>query len=341
MKRRAGSSVRMFAGAFVSVLAAYILLTMPAPLVPAVAQQTLAYVAIPTNKDDDIRLYLGGRQTVKGRDALVHMREEADLVLWLAGNQFFAMDAVIATFQSDRPRIKVGLITLPPGLLLEAIEKGGWRYGDITYPVRPDIYASVNLGHLKRLKALGMMDAYSVYMHNELQIMVARGNPKSILGIDDLGRENIRTSMPNPVNEGIMQFYGRRLLERHGLWRIISANKECVSCQTTERNWFTSVHHRETPERIRTGQSDAGIVWRTEVLEALRDRAPIEGVELTPEDSFREEVSYVIGALTTSRHAADAETFLAFIRSQTGQDAYAKFGFVKATADELLPRPIP
>jgi hypothetical protein len=211
----------------------------------------------------------------------------ADLVLWLAGNQFFAMDAVISTFENDRPLVKVGLITLPPGLLLEAIEKGGWRYGDIAYPLRPDIYASVNLGHLKRLKTLWMMNAYSVYMHNELQIMVAKGNPMSIHGIDDLGRENIKTSMPNPVNEGIMQFYGRKVLERHGLWRIISANKECVSCQTTERNWFTAVHHRETPERIRTGQSDAGIVWRTEVLEALRDGAPIEGVELIPEDSLR------------------------------------------------------
>ena len=202
---------------------------------------------------------------------------------------------MIATFQNDRPGIAVGVITLPPGLLLEAIEKEGWRYGDITYPGRPDIYASVNLGHLQRLKSLGMMDAYSIYMHNELQIMVARGNPKNIHGIDDLGRENIRTSMPNPVNEGIMQFYGRRVLERHGLWRTISANTECASCQTTERNWFTAVHHRETPERIRTGHSDAGIVWRTEVLEALRYGAPIEGVELIPEDSLREEVSYVVG----------------------------------------------
>ena len=138
-----------------------------------------------------------------------------------------------------------------------------------------------------------------------------------------------------------MQFYARRVLQRHGLWQIISANKECVSCQTTERNWFTAVHHRETPERIGKDQSDAGIVWRTEVLEALREGAPIEGVELIPEDSLRDEVSYVVGALTASRHRANADVFLAFLRSSSGQDAYAKFGFVKASADELLSRPIP
>jgi Bacterial extracellular solute-binding protein len=183
------------------------------------AQPALAYVAIPPNKDNDIRLYLGGRQTVKGREALGRMRDDADLVLWLAGNQFFAMDDVIAAFQNDRPGIKVGLITLPPGLLLEAIEKGGWHYGDATYLGRPDIYASVNLGHLKRLKTLGMMDVYSIYMHNELQIMVASGNPKRIRGIDDLGREDVRTSMPNPAAfisgaGGICKIWFRRSVHR-------------------------------------------------------------------------------------------------------------------------------
>jgi ABC-type molybdate transport system substrate-binding protein len=137
--------------------------------------------------------------------------------------------------------------------------------------------------------------------------------------------------MPNPVNEGIMQFYGRKVLERHALWQTISANKECVSCQTTEHNWFTAVHHRETPERIQKGQSDAGIVWRTEVLEALRDGAPIEGVELSPEDSLRQEASYVVGALTASRHRVNADVFLAFLRSSAGQEAYAKLVDNRAT----------
>jgi hypothetical protein len=71
--------------------------------------------------------------------------------------------------------------------------------------------------------------------------------------------------MPNPVNEGIMQFYARKALERHGIWSAIANGQECASCQTTERNWFTAVHHRETPDRIRDNKPDAGIVWETEV----------------------------------------------------------------------------
>jgi hypothetical protein len=153
------------------------------------------------------------------------------------------MDDVVHAFQKDHPNATVGLITLPPGLPLEAIKTGGWIYADKVYRGQPDISASVNLGHLKELKASGTMDSYMVYMHNELQIMVAKDNPKKITGIKDLVREDVSTSMPN------------LRLERHGLWQVISGGKECVSCQTTKNNWFTAVHHRETPDRIKAGQA--------------------------------------------------------------------------------------
>ena len=48
-------------------------------------------IAIPPNHDDDIKLYLADGKIVSGIDALARMDTEAGLVLWLAGNQFFAM----------------------------------------------------------------------------------------------------------------------------------------------------------------------------------------------------------------------------------------------------------
>ena len=295
---------------------------------------------IPPNKDTDLKFYQADGAILKGVGALEHMASDADLVVWLAGNQFFAMDAVIGAFQRAHPGVSVGLITLPPGLLLSAIQGGGWVYNGKEYRCAPDIYASVNIGHLRQLKAAGLMRSYEIYMHNELQVMVAKGNPKAITGIDDLVRSDVRTSLPNPVNEGIMQFYARAVLERHGIWMKIANGQECVSCQTTERNWFTAVHHRETPERIRGDKSDAGIVWKTEVMEALRHGAPIEGVELPVSDSLREQVSYAVGALESTRHRDDADRYLAFLATPAAQDAYASFGFVKAKPEELALKPI-
>jgi ABC-type molybdate transport system substrate-binding protein len=310
----------------------------PAPSGPAAPQ---GFATIPPNKDNDLKLYLGGGQIVKGAEALGRMSRDADLVLWLAGNQFFAMDDVVGAFQAAHPGVRVGLITLPPGLILNAIQGGGWAYNGQRFPGRPDVYASVNLGHLTKLKASGLMDRYAIYMHNELQIMVAKGNPKQIAGIKDLARADVRTSMPNPVNEGIMQFYAKKVLERHGLWDQISAGKQCFSCQTTPNNWFTAVHHRETPDRIRAGTSDAGIVWQTEVLEALRSGAPVEAVKLPPHDSLRDEVSYAIGALKGSPHGAAADAYLRFLASPAASAAYARYGFVPASAEELVLKPIP
>ena len=297
--------------------------------------------AIPEGKETDIKLYgTNGSGVVMGMEALEQM-PKAGLVLWLAGNQFFAMDDVISALQKHDPEVSVGLITLPPGLLLQAIKAGGWVYEDKQYRGEPDVYASVSLGHLQQLKSSAMMDSYIVYMHNELQIMVAQGNPKKIAGVQDLARSDVRTSMPNPVNEGIMQFYIRKVLERHNIWQTISGSKECVHCQTTTNNWFTAVHHRETPDRIVANQSDAGMVWKTEVLAAKRGGAPVDAVVLPDDDSLRTEVSYVIGMLTGSKHRDAAEAFLNFLRSPDGQNAYAKFGFVPASDAELQPKPIP
>lgn len=314
---------------------------LQAPLACAQAPAAPKMAVVPKDKDNDLKLYLADGRIVNGVEAMQRMQKEAKLVLWLAGNQFFAMDDVVHEFQKQHPGMEVGLITLPPGLLLDAIGGGGWVFNGKEYAGLPDVYASVNLGHLKKLKAAGLMDQYAVYMHNELEIMVAKGNPKKIVGIADLGRDDVRTSMPNPLNEGIMQFYARKVLERHGLWQKISAGKECLSCQTTPANWFTAVHHRETPDRIKAGQSDAGIVWKTETLEALRDGAQVEGVDLPPVDSLRDEVSYVIGARKGSSRSAAAATYLEFLATPQAQAVYGGFGFVRASPDELKLKPIP
>jgi len=306
----------------------------------AQAKPPTQLAAIPPNKDTDLKFYQSDGSIRNGATALEHMTSDAGLVLWVAGNQFFAMDEVIGRFQKTHPGVTVGLITLPPGLILSAIQGGGWVYNGKEYRCTPDIYASVNLGHLRQLKAAGLMSQYAIYMHNELQIVVAKDNPKKITGIEDLVRPDVRTSLPNPVNEGIMQFYARKVLERHGIWSAIANGQECVSCQTTARNWFTAVHHRETPERIRDNKSDAGIVWKTEVMEALRQGANIEAVALPPADSLRDEVSYAIGALQNSPHKENAEAYLAFLATADAQETYEKFGFVKARPDELALKPI-
>lgn len=313
----------------------------PAPTVAPTPADTSKYAAIPAGKDNDLRIFTTDGKVVKGGEALERMPKDAQLILWLAGNQFFAMEDVIRAYQKTESKTAVGLITLPPGLLLKGIQGGGVTYGGKAYAIAPDVYSSVAVAHLQTLKKEGRMEQYAIHMHNELEIMVAKGNPKGIKGIKDLARPDVRTSMPNPVTEGIMVEYARKVLERHGIWQTISAGKICESCQTTPNNWFTAVHHRETPDRIKAGTSDAGIVWKTETLEALRAGAQVDAVSLPPEDSLRNEVSYAIGPLKGAKNFAAAMKYMAFLATPECQAAYGKYGFVNATAEELKLKSIP
>src|SRR5262245_8334245 len=76
--------------------------------------------AIPEGKETDLKLYgANGGGVAIGMEALDQM-PRSGLVLWLAGNQFFAMDDVSGAFQKHEAGVSVGLITRAPGLLLQA-----------------------------------------------------------------------------------------------------------------------------------------------------------------------------------------------------------------------------
>lgn len=296
--------------------------------------------AIPDNKDDDLRVFYPDGKVVKGENALALMGSgKTGLNIWLSGNQFFAMEDVVHAFQQAHPAA-VGVITLPPGKVLSATLKGGWRYQGKEYRFTPDVIGQVDMGSLKKLKAAGMATGYVTYMHNELVLMVAKGNPKGISGIDDLGRDDISVMLPNPVTEGIMTFYAKPVLESHGLWQKLSDGKECQACAPTRNVYFTSVHHREIPAGIQAGKTDVGIVWATEVQHALEQGAQVDVVRLPPADSQINQVIYVASPLANGPHGAAARQYVEFLGSEAAQDAYARHGFVKAKESERAVRDI-
>jgi len=267
---------------------------------------------------------------------------KAELVLYLAGNQFMIMEELVKDFQSKNPSVKTVYVeTIPPGQILKQITKGGKINGKDTAK-NPDVYASVNLGHLKKLKKAGTMSTFKIYIHNKLELMVAAGNPKGIKGPKDLGRDDLVQSHPNPLTEGIFKFYGAEMLRDMGLYEKVTANAKCKSCWAIKgKTWFTQRHHRETPERIEKGQADAGIVWVTEIIEAQKHGRKIDGVAIPAPLNKADKVGYAIGALKTGRNQANAKAYLDYLSSDAAQNIYAKYGFVKASAKELALKPIP
>ena len=267
----------------------------------------------------------------------------ADLVMYLAGNQFMVMEELIKDFQKKHPDIKsVYVETIPPGQILKGqLLKQGQINGKDT-AMNPDLYASVNLGHLKKLKAKGMMSDFITYTHNKLELMVAEGNPKGINGPEDLARDDLVQSHPNPLTEGIFKFYGSEMLKDLGLHDKVTGGSQCKSCWAVPgKTWFTSRHHRETPYRIEQGEADVGIVWTTEVVHAKKEGRKIDGVAIPEPYNKQDKVGYAIGALATGRNQDNAKRYLAYLATDDAQNIYAKYGFGKANNTELTLKAIP
>ena len=76
---------------------------------------------------------------------------DSSLVMYLAGNQFMVMEELIKDFQSKNKDIKTIYVeTIPPGQILKGqLLKQGVINGQQT-AMNPDIYASVNINHLKK-----------------------------------------------------------------------------------------------------------------------------------------------------------------------------------------------
>ena len=268
---------------------------------------------------------------------------KADLVMYLAGNQFMVMDELIKDFLSSHKNIKTVYVeTIPPGQILKAQILNQGKIDGKKTAQNPDLYASVNLEHLKKLKAKKKMKNYMVYTHNKLELMVAKGNPKNIKNEEDLGRDDLVQSHPNPLTEGIFKFYGSQMLKDLGLYEKVTGNKKCKSCWAVDgKTWFTARHHRETPHRIENNKADVGIVWTTEVKHAQAENRAVEGVAIQAPFNMAHKVGYAIGTLNDGRNQKNAGEYLVYLSTDHAQDIYAKYGFVSASAEERTLKSIP
>ncbi len=244
-----------------------------------------------------------------------------DLVVFFGGNQFMVVDDLVAAFKKAYPAYKkVFVETLPPGILAKQIEGGTITIGNMRIDLKPDIYTA---GKNRIDQTPEWFSRTEVYGKNRLAIMVQKGNPKNIKGLTDLGRMDVRISMPNPAWEGI----GKRIEEAYikaggeALQKIIMETK--VKDSST---YLTQIHHRQTPMRILYNQSDAAPVWYTEAFYQAMIGHPVEMIEIPAKENI--EAISVAGMLKAAPHKKAAKDFMDFLVSAAGKAVYKKYGFI-------------
>ncbi|RUM33718.1 MAG: molybdenum ABC transporter substrate-binding protein [Archaeoglobus sp.] len=255
----------------------------------------------------------------------IEFAENAELILFMAGNQFMVMDELISAFQEEYGVKKIFYETLPPGLLLRQILANGAVFNERILPGVPDVYTSVSEENMITLKEKGFIDDYFVYLHNRIVLMVPKGNPANITSVFDLLRDDVRISQPNPDNEDIGKYIVEMYRKAGGDEMVRKIMEEKRKKNTT---LLTLVHHRETPQRIIKREVDVGPVWATEVKYAIIKGLKVEAVEVGRELDQRDRVNYYAAKLKNCQNPENAENFLNFIKSKKAQKIYEKYGFV-------------
>jgi len=264
----------------------------------------------------------------RGQDLLgLEHADQADLVLFMAGNQFMALPELLQAFQQAHPEVKqIFFETLPPKMELQQILAGGAVFQDREITTPPDVYSSVSQGGVDALVQAGLTRAEEcfVYLHNRIVLMVTEANPLNLKTVQDLAADRVRISQPNPEYEDIAEHIINMYRQAGGealLKKIMEIKKQ----QGT--TLLTTVHHRQTPERLLAKEADVGPVWATEVAHAQRQGLALAGVELGPELDQRDRVNYYACPITTGRNPQNGQAFLKFLQTTTAQEIFGRFGF--------------
>ncbi len=173
-----------------------------------------------------------------------------------------------------------------------------------------DVFASADTTNMDRLKGDGFTTGTSrVFAHNELEIVVAPGNPKGITGLADLAKPGVIyiTEAPTvPAGK-----YALQALKMAGV-------------TVTPKSLETDV--KSVISKIELGEADAGIVYTTDVTAA---GGKVQGVAIPAAENVI--ATYPIVAVKASANLTAANAFIAYVLSAAGQSKLQAFGFLSAS----------
>ncbi len=251
--------------------------------------------------------------------------DNPQLTIFVGGNYYFAMAPLVKAFEKEHPALrgKIYYETLPPGILIKQMKQGGTiTIGNMTWTVKPDVYAA----GLKKVNAFikeGLLQGPAVpYVTNDLTIMIPKGNPAHITGLQDLGKPGVRLSMPNPAWEGVARQIKMSLTKAGG------PALEKMVYDTKVKNGetiLTHIHHRQTPLFLMQGLADAGVTWKSEAIFQEQAGHPIANVAIPAKDNTT--AIYASAVVKGAAHPKWAEDWVNFLKTPTALQIFEHYGF--------------
>ena len=166
-----------------------------------------------------------------------------------------------------------------------------------------DVFASADITNMDKVKDL--VGPPQIFASNQLQIVVEKGNPKGVKGLDDLANPDLKVVLAAP--DVPVGKYSQQALEKAGVTVKPVSQEQDVKAVVS---------------KVLLGEADAGIVYTTDVA-AGGDK--VEGVDI-PEDQ-NVVATYPIATVKASKAPDQAQAFMDYVLSDQGQQVLKSYGF--------------
>jgi molybdate transport system substrate-binding protein len=166
-----------------------------------------------------------------------------------------------------------------------------------------DVFASADVANMDKVKDL--VGDPRVFASNLLQIVVEKGNPKGVEGLDDLASSDLKVVLA--AEEVPAGRYARQVLDRAGVRVQPVSQEDNVKAVVT---------------KVSLGEADAGIVYVTDVT-AGGDK--VEGVDIPEGQNVV--ATYPIATAKASKVHDQAQAFVDLVLSEQGRQVLQKYGF--------------
>jgi molybdate transport system substrate-binding protein len=164
-----------------------------------------------------------------------------------------------------------------------------------------DVFASAAPANMKQVVPSGS----TVFVRNKLQIAVAKGNPKKIASLADLTKPDVKLALcaeQVPCGAAAKTAFG-----------VAKLTPKPVTLEQDVKATLT---------KVKLGEVDAALVYRTDVAAAKGDE---DGVDFPEADQAIND--YPIVALPKATNADGAKAFVDYVLSDKGKAVLSKAGF--------------
>jgi len=167
-----------------------------------------------------------------------------------------------------------------------------------------DVFASADTTNMDKVKDL--VGTPQNFASNLLQIVVEKGNPKAVKGLDDLANPDLKVVLAAPDVPA-----GRYAAE------ALNTAKVTVKPVSEEDNVKAVV------TKVSLGEADAGMVYVTDVTAG---GGKVQGVDIPKDQNVT--ATYPIATVKAGKAQDKAQAFMDLVLSDQGQQVLKQYGFL-------------